>query len=104
MDIDTLLEQRAETHGDFTAVNALYTDLSAAIYNGNLDVVNPDSIVYYQYAVDAILSKLSRAIAGNPAEPDHWKDIAGYAMLVVKQLERDKVKYKNNQENSSGNN
>jgi hypothetical protein len=34
-----------------------------------------------------ILMKLARVIAGNPNEPDHWRDIAGYAELVVRSLE-----------------
>lgn len=33
-----------------------------------------------------ILNKLVRATA-TPDDPDHWKDIAGYALLVVDYLE-----------------
>jgi hypothetical protein len=26
--------------------------------------------------------KMSRILCGNPNEPDHWRDIAGYATLI----------------------
>ena len=32
-------------------------------------------------AIDAILGKISRIVVGNSQEPDHWRDIAGYALL-----------------------
>ena len=35
-----------------------------------------------------ILHKIGRAVAGNENDPGHWQDIAGYAMLVVRELER----------------
>jgi hypothetical protein len=34
-----------------------------------------------------IAHKIGRIIAGNPEEPDHWRDIAGYAQLVANRLE-----------------
>jgi hypothetical protein len=30
--------------------------------------------------------KVARILAGNPDEPDHWFDIAGYATLVHQRL------------------
>ena len=36
-----------------------------------------------------ILHKVARIMAGNPKEADHWRDIAGYATLAVKELERE---------------
>lgn len=32
-------------------------------------------------ALDMIIMKISRIVAGNPNEPDHWLDIQGYAKL-----------------------
>ena len=34
-----------------------------------------------------IAHKLGRICAGDPDFPDHYKDIAGYATLVAKELE-----------------
>lgn len=33
-------------------------------------------------ALQMIQHKVGRILSGNPNEPDHWKDVAGYAMLV----------------------
>jgi hypothetical protein len=35
-----------------------------------------------------ITHKISRILNGDPNYDDSWRDIAGYAMLVVKELER----------------
>jgi hypothetical protein len=37
-------------------------------------------------AMQTICTKMSRALHGNPDEPDHWRDIAGYATLVENRL------------------
>ena len=38
-----------------------------------------------------IFNKLLRALT-SPRNPDHWKDIAGYATLVVQHLREEKTK------------
>ncbi len=35
-----------------------------------------------------IAHKIASILAGDPNEIDHWRDIAGYATLIVKELER----------------
>jgi hypothetical protein len=40
-----------------------------------------------QEAFDFIASKLARILSGQAKFADHWRDIAGYAMLVVRELE-----------------
>lgn len=37
-------------------------------------------------ALDMICHKIARILAGDPNEPDHWHDIAGYATLVEKEI------------------
>jgi hypothetical protein len=32
-------------------------------------------------ALEMILAKIARIISGDPNHPDHWDDIAGYALL-----------------------
>ena len=39
-------------------------------------------------SLDMIMHKVGRILNGSPYEPDHWMDIAGYAMLVVKQMKK----------------
>jgi hypothetical protein len=39
-------------------------------------------------ALQMIASKIARILSGNHAEIDHWKDIAGYANLAVREIAR----------------
>ena len=85
-DINALLDERARTHGDY-AVHALITqDLKRVITHhvADLDRRLDDDM---QESLDMITHKIGRIIAGYPAEPDHWRDIAGYAQLVANRLE-----------------
>ena len=85
-DIGALLKERGKTHGDY-AVHALITqDLKRVVTHhvGHLDRRLDDDM---QETLDMIAHKIGRIIAGNPAEPDHWRDVAGYAQLVANRLE-----------------
>ena len=85
-DINALLAERGKTHGDYV-VHALVTqDLKRVINHhvGDLDRRLDDDMAE---TLDMIAHKIGRIIAGNPAEPDHWRDIAGYAQLVANRLE-----------------
>lgn len=39
-------------------------------------------------SLEMISLKVSRVLNGDPNDVDHWKDIAGYAELIVKELEK----------------
>jgi hypothetical protein len=43
-----------------------------------------------QEAVDAIFVKLARALSGDPTHRDHFLDIAGYAQLVLRELDEER--------------
>ena len=36
-------------------------------------------------SMDLILTKIARILSGDPNEPDHWRDIEGYARLANKE-------------------
>jgi hypothetical protein len=74
--VNETLEERAKTHGDFESYAEIYAELIQV-------VTNKSSLSNSQSAgIDMICSKLARILNGNPNEPDHWHDIAGYATLV----------------------
>lgn len=83
MEINNILEQRKQTHGEFEKVARLDTELFSTFntyHNSNLS----DE----QYcAMKMILHKIARIGCGNPEFIDHWKDIVGYATLVINELE-----------------
>jgi hypothetical protein len=35
-------------------------------------------------SLDLIATKMARILSGDANEPDHWEDIAGYAMLPIR--------------------
>lgn len=80
---DELLKTRGATHGDYHQQAELAGALRALFATAErwrlLTRVEQDAVLM-------IAVKLSRALTGNPHEPDHWQDIAGYARLVVKDL------------------
>lgn len=83
--LEKTLEERNNTHGDF-GINAMISqELKEyfAKYPGwdTLSDVQKESL-------DMFALKLSRILSGMSNEPDHWRDIAGYAMLVVNDLEK----------------
>ena len=84
--IDALLEERRRTHGDYEIHAEITQGLKRVMCNHicDLDRRLDDDM---QETLDMIAHKIGRIIAGNAAEPDHWRDIAGYAQLVANRLE-----------------
>ena len=85
-DINALLAEREKTHGDYEIHSAITQDLKRVITHHVADLdrrLDPDMAE----TLDMIAHKIGRIIAGNAAEPDHWRDIACYAQLVANRLE-----------------
>lgn len=82
-EITKTLEERGNTHGDFSDNARVSQELKEVI---------ADSVKYHllnnvqKEALAMICHKMSRIVSGNPDEPDHWRDIAGYATLVEQRL------------------
>lgn len=76
---NSILNEREKTHGSFDNVAGCAQDLKSTLRNRRL---SSSTITETQVeALDMICTKMARIICGNPLEPDHWKDIAGYANL-----------------------
>ena len=85
--ISQILNQRAKTHGDFTYQAGYSQYLKSIIRLAKLELgtnLTPNQTE----ALEMILHKVSRILCGNPNEVDHWRDIAGYAQLVINRLEK----------------
>jgi len=85
-DINAILAERGKTHGNYEIHAAITQDLKRVMRNHvcDLDRRLDDDMAE---TLAMIAHKIGRIIAGNPAEPDHWRDIAGYAQLVANRLE-----------------
>lgn len=77
--INDTLNERAKTHGSFIDNGLIMQTLKQCAREGkNWNRLEP----HQKEAIEMILHKIGRILSGNPNEPDHWKDIAGYATLV----------------------
>ena len=80
-----ILNEREQTHGDFAKVARVALTLKDTFRGGrHMSVVQIE-------ALDLIATKLARIVCGDPNVIDHWEDIAGYAILVVRDLRRQGV-------------
>lgn len=75
---EALTQERKKTHGDWKEQSALANTLK-----GDMRKVPgwAELSASEQEALDMIQTKVSRILSGDPREPDHWDDIAGYAHL-----------------------
>ena len=74
---EQLVTVRHRTHGDWHEQSGFAQELKALIReNGGADLP-----AFQAEALEMIAVKISRILAGNNMEPDHWDDIAGYARL-----------------------
>ena len=85
---DQILKERGSRYGVF-ADHARYTQLlKGVLASGPGYKICTHS---QKEALDMIAHKLGRIINGDPNYADSWVDIAGYAQLIVKELEGEKV-------------
>lgn len=79
--VDTTLNQRQSQYGSFANV----AETTQNLY----DLTRRDDMSNVQReALHMICSKLARIANGDPNHVDSWHDIAGYATLVVQDLEQ----------------
>ena len=82
--IETVLAERTNTHGDYKEQAAFAQQFKRMMRAGR----NWERLDFYQaQSMEAFCDKASRILAGNYNEIDHWRDVAGYATLVVQELE-----------------
>ena len=87
-----LIESRDKTHGFYPDTASIVQFLKRCARDARnwerCDSKTGEPIMSdaQREAVDMIMHKLGRVLNGDPNEPDHWQDIAGYATLVVNLL------------------
>lgn len=83
-DVRTILNERRGQHGSL--VN--HARVSQAMKQAMRDSLGWDLLADdMKEAADMIVHKLARTLSGNPNYIDHYRDIAGYAQLVVDRLQ-----------------
>lgn len=83
-----LVAERGKTHGDWDAHATCAQDLKDTL-SGHLKrrgaSRSPLTAMQLE-ALDMILHKVGRIVAGDPNFKDHWDDIAGYAKITADRL------------------
>lgn len=85
------LKERGNRYGDFSNHAKLSQSMKIIFHDhvakhGRPDLFNHELVE----SVDMIFHKLARIANGDPIYDDNWRDIAGYAELVVKELNKQK--------------
>lgn len=83
-DLAATLKERGSRHGEFRD-HARYTQSLKRVLcsSPNWDAVED----MHREALEMIVHKIGRILAGDPNYADHWHDIAGYATLVDDHLQ-----------------
>lgn len=76
---ETVIDLREASHGDYRK-QAQFAQLIKGLFHGHENWRNIPAP--QKESIDMIIVKLSRVMAGDPAEPDHWLDISGYAKMI----------------------
>jgi len=84
-DIADVLADRQSVHGDFRDNARISQHLKLFFRAQNSWWELPE---VQKEALDMIAAKICRILSGNSHHPDHWLDIAGYASLIVRDLEK----------------
>lgn len=91
--IGKTIEDRGERYGDWKNHAQISQDIQNAIIKGWFQRCDGKDFselpAYMTEAITMIANKLGRVINGDPYYDDSWRDIAGYATLVVNELEKE---------------
>lgn len=84
-EVDELLAERGERYGEFEDHAGISQNIKTALAVDGWTKLDADQAE----ALEMIAHKIARILNGDPNYVDSWADIAGYAQLVVRRLERD---------------
>lgn len=83
--LEDTLKERGEKYGNWKEqAGVTHFIVRGLNFYGDLDEMAP----YQEQALRQIAHKLARIVHGDSNYIDSWKDVAGYALLVVQHLER----------------
>lgn len=85
-DIHETLAERGSKYGSFDT-HAQYAERINSVYerSPNWSTMRPDS----KEALRIIANKIGRILNGDPEYDDNWRDISGYATLVLDRIVRE---------------
>lgn len=84
--IEKTLEERGKRYGTFKSHAMITQDLKRIVRRAIKTKYNYLMTNSQIEALDMIMHKVGRILAGDPNYADTWHDIAGYATLIEKEL------------------
>ena len=84
METKEILNARGKTYGQYCNVSKVSQDIKTILRNTPNYYQMPPPM---QESLDMIANKISRIVNGNALYDDSWRDIAGYATLVLMEIE-----------------
>jgi hypothetical protein len=84
--LNDVLAERGRTHGDWSD-NARLAQQMKELFRQEKGWLKLSAC--QREALDMIAGKISRVLSGDCDHVDHWRDVAGYAQLVVRELDAD---------------
>lgn len=98
-DLTETLKERRKQHGDFNDHARITQGLKTALHAEKSWGTLADT---QKEALEMIVHKIGRILAGDPDHEDHWRDIAGYATITADRLpDVDKVNWSGNRHRSA---
>lgn len=83
--VPDILAERQKTHGSFAYNAVISQSIKQTLrLNGHWHTIDPS----IREALDMIAHKMSRIVCGKSSYRDHWDDIAGYATLVSREIQK----------------
>jgi len=79
MNVEETIKDRHEKYGEFSD----YAEIAESLNRFIADPIMPN---VQAAALRLIFVKIARVLTGDPNLVDNWHDIAGYALLVEKEL------------------
>ena len=86
MDIEALVRERENTHGDYRMTAEVAHRIKDALAWGNVKGLHS----HITESLDMIAVKMARIVCGDCYNLDHWQDIQGYAELATIIIKKDK--------------
>lgn len=84
MEVDNMLSERGKRYGRFSGHALVSQEIKSVLgRSASFSEMNASQLE----AMSMIVHKIARIANGDPNYIDSWADIAGYAQLIVKQLE-----------------
>lgn len=88
MDIEQTLKDRGNAYGDYATIARMTQAVIKTLSTGGSNVALRTAT--HNETLHMVAHKLARVAVGDPNHEDTWRDIAGYATLMLREAQKEK--------------